>query len=229
MDKWFSSTEYRLSRHRQGVTLVEILIVTVVIALLAAVSFPVYKIVQQREKEKRLKKILNSFRSAIKGSKSALSAREFVEGYRSYVVARGGQLIDDIPPASPLANEKEEIRANFIRMANSDGFGLPSTPQKLLEGSYTLVINVPTGLIAPDDVFPMNILIDRRFLRRIPPHPFLGWVPNARFEFKAAVNTTATTTFPFNSSDWGVNASGVSDIVSRGAGLALNGSRTDDW
>lgn len=228
MYKWFSSAGYRQNRHRQGVTLVEILIVTVVIALLAAVSFPVYKIVQQREKEKRLKKILNSFRAALLGSKSALSAREFVEGYRSYVVAYGSSLIDNIV-AMPLVEEKEEIKSSFLRMSNREGFGLPSTPQKLLADNYTLVINVPTGKSAPDDFFTMNIPIERRFIRHIPPHPFLGWVPDARFEFKAAVNTTALETFPFTSPDWGVNASGVSDIVSRGAGLALNGSRTDDW
>ncbi|NLF95499.1 MAG: prepilin-type N-terminal cleavage/methylation domain-containing protein, partial [Candidatus Riflebacteria bacterium] len=54
MYKWYSAGRNTPERQRSGVTLVEILIVTVVITLMAAVSFPVYKIIQQREKEKRL-------------------------------------------------------------------------------------------------------------------------------------------------------------------------------
>lgn len=219
---------------RSGVTLVEILIVTVVIALMAAVSFPVYKIIQQREKEKRLRKILNSVRSAISGSKSPLSAREFVEGYRTYVIAYGSYLIDNIssppdPAAVAAPGIKKKIKENFLKLANNDGFGYPESPQKLVQGNIILKIDVPTGLGAPNAIYTLTIPVDRRFVRNIPSHPFIGWVPNARFEFKAIVNTTATVTFPYNSSDWGVNASGVADIVSRGAGQALNGSKTDDW
>ncbi len=229
MYKWFSTCRNHHERQRSGVTLVEILIVTVVIALMAAVSFPVYKIIQQREKEKRLRKILASVRSAISGSKSPLSVREFVEGHRTYVIAYGNNLIDQIAgPPLGAPEIKEKILENFIKLTTNAGLGYPSTPQKLLAGNYDLVIDVPTG-VGAQPIFTMTIPIDRRFVRHIPPHPFVGWVPNARFEFKAVVNTTATLTFPINSSDWGVNASGVVDIVSRGAGLALDGSRTDGW
>jgi hypothetical protein len=229
MYRWFSAGRNTPERQRSGVTLVEILIVTVVITLMAAGSFPVYKIIQQREKEKRLRKILASVRSAISGSKSPLSAREFVEGHRTYVIAYGNYLIDQISGA-PLGAPgiKKKIQENFLKMTNYQGFGYPSTPQKLLSGNYTLQIDVPTG-VGAQPIFTMNIPIDRRFVRHIPPHPFIGWVPNARFEFTAAVNTSGLPTLPFNSAAWGTTASGVTNIVSRGAGLALNGTQTDGW
>ncbi|HQB84597.1 MAG TPA: prepilin-type N-terminal cleavage/methylation domain-containing protein, partial [Candidatus Rifleibacterium sp.] len=79
------------TRHRPdaGVTLIEILIVTVIIALMAALAFPVYKIVQQREKERRLKKILNDVRAAISGGKSQLANTWLSEGFRTYVFQTG--------------------------------------------------------------------------------------------------------------------------------------------
>ncbi|PKL50959.1 MAG: hypothetical protein CVV42_01270 [Candidatus Riflebacteria bacterium HGW-Riflebacteria-2] len=233
MYSWFSTGRNCPQRQRAGVTLVEILIVTVIITLMAAVSFPVYKIIQQREKEKRLRKILASVRSALSGSKSPLSAREFVEGYRTYVIAYGSYLIENAlePPGANTipAGQKKKVKENFLKLANNEGFGYPESPQKLVQGNILLKIDVPTGSSGVNATYTVTIPVDRRFVRNIPPHPFIGWVPNARFEFKAAVNTSGSPTLPFNSAAWGTTASGVTDIVSRGAGLALNGSRTDDW
>ncbi len=228
MYKWFSTRRQRYERQRSGVTLVEILIVTVVIALMAAVSFPVYKIIQQREKEKRLRAILYSVRSAIAGSKSALSITSFFEGHRNYVIAYGKRKIEELDLADDvdLDDDIATISTNFTKIA---AFG-PSTPQQLLESNYTITVDVDTG-DAVKPTFTINIPIDRRFLRHIPPHPFVGWIPDAHFEFKPKVKNGAVTTntLLFDDAHWGVNASGVADIVSRGAGLALNGSRTDDW
>ncbi|PKL45134.1 MAG: hypothetical protein CVV41_03315 [Candidatus Riflebacteria bacterium HGW-Riflebacteria-1] len=236
MYKCFSARPRDPRDNRTGVTLVEILIVTVVIALMAAVSFPVYKIIQQREKEKRLRKILSSVRSAISGSKSPLSAREFVEGYRTYVIAYGSYLIDNIssPPEDPLVAApgiKKKIKENFLKLANNEGFGYPESPQKLLDGNVIVKIDVPTGLGAPNAIYTLTIPVERRFVRHIPPHPFLGWIPSAHFEYKPVVKdvTVLETTLPYDSTHWGNKASGVADIVSRGAGQALNGSKTDDW
>lgn len=226
MYKWFSAGRNTPERQRSGVTLVEILIVTVVITLMAAVSFPVYKIIQQREKEKRLRKILYSVRSAIAGSKSSLSMTEFYEGHRNYVMAYGMRKIEELRSDGDLFDDVATISRNFTKIA---AFG-PSTPQNLLEANYTITVDVETG-DAVRPTFTINIPIDRRFLRQIPPHPFLGWVPNARFEFKPKVKdgTVSEDTLAFSDPRWGVNASGVADIVSRGAGLALNGSQTDGW
>jgi prepilin-type N-terminal cleavage/methylation domain-containing protein len=56
-------------------------------------------------------------------------------------------------------------------------------------------------------------------MRIIAPHPFLNWYPAARWEFRPAKKNGAVTaaTLPFASPHWGVNATGVADIVSRGA------------
>jgi hypothetical protein len=199
---------------------------------MAAISFPVFKIVQQREKERRLRKTLDAVRSAIAGSKSPLSAREFIDGYRTFVVNYGSYLIEQqvgLPFGAP--GIKKKILENFLKMVNNDAYGYPSTPQKLIEGNITLTMDVPTG-VGGNPILTLIIPIDRRFLRHVPPHPFIGWVPNAHWEFRPATNSLGlgpADTLTYGSADWGVNASGVADIVSRGAGQALNGSRTDDW
>ncbi|MDD2998263.1 MAG: prepilin-type N-terminal cleavage/methylation domain-containing protein, partial [Candidatus Riflebacteria bacterium] len=84
----------RNNKHRSGVTLVEILVVSVVMALMAALAFPVYKVIQQRDKERRLKKILTDVRAAIFGSKSQQSSLSFTEGYRTHLRVRGIALIE---------------------------------------------------------------------------------------------------------------------------------------
>ncbi|OGK08443.1 MAG: hypothetical protein A2W80_14785 [Candidatus Riflebacteria bacterium GWC2_50_8] len=178
---------------RSGVTLVEILIVTVVIALMAAVSFPVYKIIQQREKEKRLRKILNDVRSAIAGSKSLLSDADFSEGYRTFVRKYGLSLIP---------NNK---RAYFLQRIAQDGYGFPGTIASLSNPPFEF--DVPVSDVAGDVV---TIKVDRKFIRNIPPHPFTGWNPAATWTYE-------------------IQGVGIKNIRSKGAGLALNGRKTDDW
>lgn len=189
------------SRPRSGVTLVEILIVTVVIALMAAISFPVYKIIQQREKEKRLKKILADVRSAIGSSKSALSNRDFVDGYRTFVRNYGLAHIAD-----------EASRTYFIKVLATEGYGYPGEIGSLTSDS-SFKFYVPTG---SDPVASVAIIVDRKFMRPrntadgLPPHPFLNWNPNATWTKV-------------------LNNGRIKDIKSEGAGLFLDGSRTDEW
>lgn len=215
---------------KSGVTLIEILIVTVVIGLLAAISFPVFKIIQQREKERRLKKILYDVRSAILGSKSPQTATDFTEGYRTYIRVKGIAQIQAHAGSPELA---EPIIAKFVINLTENGRGYPDSPAKLTTSNYEVAI--ATGTTDPLDptytTDVVNIPVDRRFLRHIPPHPFKNWFANARWEFKPATKTIAvtTSTLPFDSPHWGTDATGVIDIVSKGAGLALDGSKTNDW
>ncbi|NLF97583.1 MAG: type II secretion system protein, partial [Candidatus Riflebacteria bacterium] len=186
-------------RQRSGVTLVEILIVTVVITLMAAVSFPVYKIIQQREKEKRLKKILNEVRSAIGCRKSALSNRDFVDGYRTFVRNYGLTHIND-----------QASRTYFLRAINRDGYGYPGTIGSLTSPTM-FSFEAPIG-----DGASITIVINRKFMRPrntadgLPPHPFQSWNPNVAW-IKVLKNGH------------------IIDIKSEGAGMALDGSLTDDW
>lgn len=211
---------------RSGITLIEILIVTVIIGLMAAISFPVFKIIQQREKERRLKKILYDVRAVISGSKSPQSITEFTEGFRTYIRVKG---IAAIEAAHPLAADealKKSAASVFIKNLGTYGLGYPPSPVGLISNGYTVRVATSTTDPANDYV---DILIDRRLIRTIPPHPFKSWFPNADWQFKPATDTTKV--FASSTTDpWTTGAYyGVADIVSRGAGLALDGSQTDDW
>jgi len=188
----FSASLNKSVQQCKGVTLIEILVVTVVIALIAAVSFPVYKIVQQREKEKRLRIILNDVRSAINGSKSLLSNADFKDGYRTFVRKYGLALIP---------NNK---RAYFLQRIAQDGYGYPGNIASLTTPPFSFEIPISA---TPGDV--VTIVVDRKFIRHIPQHPFTGWTPAATWSYT-------------------IKGVGISDIKSSGAGLALDGSKIDE-
>ena len=239
-----------------GVTLIEILIVTVIIALMAALAFPVYKIVQQREKERRLKKILNDVRLAISGGKSQLSTALFSEGMRTFVRIHGTEKIKkahELPPSGnstydPTVNDAVASAAisSFTQRIVEDGKGYPPTPFHLTYQGYTFV--VATGSSHPDSLAG-NVTLDisRRFLRNLPPHPFQSWYPNATWTFRPAYYNPKipANAVPVSSHTWGVQQKnfddatgpvaervsryGVMDIYSSGAGIALDGSNTDEW
>ncbi len=217
-----------------GVTLIEILIVTVIIALMAALAFPVYKIVQQREKERRLKKILNDVRAAISGGKSQLSTVSFNEGMRTFIRVQG---IEMIKSAHNLSHPVEGAVASaaissFTLHLVQEGKGYPPTPFHLTYGqNYS--IEIATGPTShPASVAgSVTVNISRRFLRNLPPNPFQSWYPNATWTFRPAYSSPLTPT-PVSSHTWnndGVTRYGVMDIYSSGAGIALDGSNTDEW
>jgi len=233
-----------------GVTLIEILIVTVIIALMAALAFPVYKIVQQREKERRLKKMLNDVRAAISGGKSQLSTVSFSEGMRTFVRVQG---IEKIKSAHNLSHPVEGAVASaaissFTLHMVEQGLGYPPTPFHLTYGqNYNVVIATgPTS--HPSSVAGnVTVKISRRFLRNLPPHPFQSWYPNATWTFRPAYYNPKipANAVPVSSHTWGVQQKnfddatgpvaervsryGVMDIYSSGAGIALDGSNTDEW
>lgn len=206
---------------RAGVTLVEIMVVPLIISMLSAISFPAFKIIQQREKERRLRKILEQTRAAISGSKSQQSSRQFVEGFRNYVKKVGTLLIND---TSMTDAEKQTAHAFFNRNLTRRGY--PPSPDGLITPPAS--IKIATGAIDFGDPAAdyVEVEIEHRFVRNIPPHPFKGWYPNARWEFKPSDNTSITVA----SEAWVAGGHyGVTDIVSRGAGIGLNGSSTDEW
>lgn len=217
---------------RRGVTIIEVMVVTTVIAMLAAVSFPIYKIIQQREKEKRVKDILLVVRAAISGSKTARSNKLFTQGYRNFVITRGISEIEDENPGASAAPI-----ANFLASGTTCNGRLnslyPQTPSDLIRATnYTVYLATDTdGTANTDTAKQVSVEINRRFLRHIPPHPFISWYPNAHWEFKPVKIAAGGPTFASSATDpWNSGtATGVIDIVSRGAGIALDGSNTDDW
>ncbi|MBQ2594960.1 MAG: hypothetical protein II567_16965, partial [Candidatus Riflebacteria bacterium] len=66
-----------------------------------------------------------------------------------------------------------------------------------------------------------------------PVHPFHDWYPTVEFQYVPVIDRTGNplgTSYRYN--EWIANEGdlvGVKDIVSRGVGLALDGSNTDDW
>lgn len=222
----FSVTIKKPARSSSGLTLIEILVVTVIIALMASLSFPVYKIMQQREKERRLTKILNDVRAAIAGSKSQQSATAFQEGYRTYIRVKGIEAIKAAHPLPADANIASAAIATFVYNLADKGLGYPLTPSHLTF-NHKYKVTVATG---PTDEEPtagsVEIEIDRRFLRTLPPHPFSGWFPTATWTFKPAYPANSS---PISSAAWNPAVhKGVIDILSSGAGMALDGSSTND-
>lgn len=201
--------------HR-GMTLVEIMVVSLIISILAAMSFPLFGIIQQRERERRLKLILNNIHSSIYGSSQYREGRIYTEGYRIYAIGKIYEEVD--AQGDPIASAEFAI-ASGSKM----GLLFPIDPMKV-ENSNGVSFKLPTDESGSD----VEIAINRRFIRNIPPHPFKGVVPEAHWEFRAA-----TTTYPiewFASESWPYGfATGVIEIRSTGAGIALNGENTDDW
>lgn len=216
-------------KKRSGVTLIEILIVTVIIGLMASLSFPAFKILQQREKERRLHKILSDVRAAIAGSKSQQSTTSFTEGYRTYVRVRGLQAIDDAHTVinDPTGAIASGAIASFVGNLADQGLGYPLTPSALI---YNPKFPVASITVATATTGSVNIKIDRRFLRSVPPHPFKNWYPTAEWYFRRAkpIDPVSENNY-LASGSWAVTDVGITDIVSRGAGMGLDGSNTDDW
>lgn len=212
---------------KSGVTLVEVLIVTAIIAMMAAISFPVYKIIQQREKEKLLKKYLLDMRSAINGYQGAGSRGQsvrikyFNEGYRGFIIERG---INEIYDKNTGSTRKQAVRT-FLASGTSEGLFYPKTIRHLTSQEIPFDVKIATGtppLADPGDY--VTITVDRPFLRHIPPHPFQDWYPGADWAFKF-LNP------PGGPSTIGTEGTGdyIIDVYSQGAGSALDGSDTDDW
>jgi len=217
----------RIVGSSRGMTLIEVLVVTAIMGLIAAIMVPMYQIVQQRDKEARLLEILNDVNNGI-------------QDYRTYVIKQGYAKIE-----AAITDEKKRTAAKDTMIASGAKFGYlyPIHPGKLLNplGDTFEISTGPTAYdAAPGSV---TIVINRRFLRRIPPHPFKLWYPNAHWELKEVASDT---TFLPNTGPWrawesgyGIatwmgwptnnKATGVISLRSRGAGLSLAGDNTDDW
>ena len=248
---------------KKGLSLVELIIVTVVIAIAASMAFPTYTIFQQRSKEKRLKKILTDVRTAINGSKSHDSTASFEEGFRTVARLKGLNRIEykangsgwNNPATLPdSAKEVKQKCINRFIATFNEGYGYPKSPGDIwspnpvavfpgtLTGFCPGTVEDHTNIPEYDSLFNEltlgNIPLERPFYRNCdtssgPVHPFHDWYPTANFEYVPVVDNTGNasgTTYTYDG--WKANEDsliGVKDIVSRGVGLALDGSNTNDW
>ena len=148
-------------------------------------------------------------------------------GYRAYVITQGWLKIQDANP--PWGIQKQAFET-FLASGTEEGKFFPLCPTAMLAPMATpgFSIDVATDTSGGQ----VSITLNSRFLRHIPPHPFSSWMPNARWEFEPAVDTTgggptyaSSATDPWNAG----GAVGVKNIYSRGAGVAIDGTNTDEW
>ncbi len=245
------SIDLALLNRKRALSLVELVIVTFIIAIAATVAFPTYKIFQQRSKEKRLKKILTDVRAAINGTKSHNSSNNFEEGFRTVARLKGMAKIEEYAGFhgwNSLPNGSI-IRQNCIGMflsKFSDGYGYPKSPSDIW--SFTPKAIFPNKIqgFNPEDLSEVlkleesaadetEIYLERRFYRSKPIHPFHDWYPTADFAYVPVSDTNgvnkldAYTYEQWYSDEYNPGLKGVKDIVSKGAGIALDGSKTDEW
>ncbi|MBI3038937.1 hypothetical protein HYY75_07810 [bacterium] len=187
-----------------GISLVELLVVVAVTALLTTIVYPTTQVLQQRDREHRLKKVLKNVQS--KG----------IDDYTNYVVAK--------IKSSGLTADQE---AFAIASGAAMGLLYPLKPRDLEKSVGTrLYIPIDSGFPAP--LSSVTVTIERRFIRKVPPHPFISWLPNSHWEFRAATETAAGGPW-FASSSWpAIDATGVIEFKSVGAGITLNGGNSDD-
>lgn len=223
-------------RNRKGLSLMELIVVTVVIALTACMAFPVYKIFQQRSKEKRLKKILTDVRAAISGTKSHNSSNDFQEGFRTVARVKGMELIMQVASNSYWSKTEELNCINAFVAKIGQGNGYPLAPEDIWSAKPKAEMGklIYKDESDTDKEFNIgNIELERRFYRSKPIHPFHDWYETADFQYVPVYDGTGNALgTSYTILGWETNKAdlvGVKDIVSKGAGLALDGSNTDDW
>jgi Tfp pilus assembly protein PilE len=246
---------FTLLNKKRALSLVELVVITFIIAVIATMAFPAYKIFQQRSKEKRLKKILTDVRAAINGTKSHNSTNEFEEGFRTVARVEGIKRIENAAnlkgwnsPATLPDNAKDVKQKciNAFIAKFSEGYGYPKSPKEIWSSNPIAAFPAKLTGFCPgtgDDILFNevdigDIPLERPFYRNCdvssgPVHPFHDWYPTVEFQYVPVIDRTGNslgTSYRYN--EWIANEGdlvGVKDIVSRGVGLALDGSNTDDW
>ena len=233
--------------NRKGMSLVELIVVTVIIAAAASMAFPVYKIIQQRSKERRLKKVLTDLRAAISGAKSHQSTNDFREGFRTIARVKGMEEISSDASLSE-AEKLRKINAFVSRLAAGDGY--PSTPNDIWGATPTAFIGElewvdDLGVTRTEKLGSGTgrIPLDMRFYRGEPIHPFKDWYFEADFRYVPVrgdiledrmhgyKSLTKKQWEDYEKSHHPVldSLGGVKDVITASAGMALDGSNTNDW
>ena len=237
-------TAFYLHNKKKALSLVELVVITFIIAVIATMAFPTYKIFQQRSKEKRLKKILTDVRAAINGTKSHNSTNYFEEGFRTVARVEGMKIIEKVASDTHWDSNTKQKCINLFIAKIGEGHGYPKSPKDIWSNNPSAEFSVVlTGFndSNPSESLPItSIPLNRPFYRNCdvssgPVHPFHDWYPEVEFQYVPATDTHLVITqdsYTYNEWYFATNTpylKGVKDIVSRGAGLALDGSNIDDW
>ena len=235
---------FTLLNNKRALSLVELVVITFVIAIIATMAFPTYKIFQQRSKEKRLKKILTDVRAAINGTKSHNSTTDFEEGFRTVARVEGMKIIEKVASDTGWDLNTKQKCINLFIAKIGEGHGYPKSPRDIWSNNPSAEFSVTlTGFndTNPSDfLFIDSIPLNRPFYRNCdvssgPVHPFHDWYPTVEFRYVPATDTHPVITqdsYTYNEWYFATNTpylKGVKDVVSRGVGIALDGSNTDEW
>lgn len=237
-------TAFYLLNKKKALSLVELVVITFIIAVIATMAFPTYKIFQQRSKEKRLKKILTDVRAAINGTKSHNSTNYFEEGFRTVARVEGMKIIENAAAIRDWDSNTKQKCINLFIAKIGEGHGYPKSPKDIWSNNPSAEFSVTlTGFNDADPSESLSIPsipLNRPFYRNCdvssgPVHPFHDWYQTANFAYVPATDTNELNRLPcytyeqWYSDDYNPGLNGVKDIVSRGVGLALDGSNTDEW
>ena len=247
---------FSLLNNKRGLSLVELVVITFIIAIIATMAFPTYKIFQQRSKEKRLKKILTEIRAAISGSKSHNSTNEFEEGFRTVARVKGMDLIEQVAEIrgwnyqATLPDNAKNVKQKCINAfiaKFSEGYGYPKSPKEIWNSNPIAAFPAKLTGFCPNtgndalfnEIDIGDIPLERPFYRNYdissgPVHPFHDWYPTVEFRYVPAFDNNNPKLPDYNYEQWYSNEyypglRGVKDVVSRGVGIALDGSNTDEW
>jgi prepilin-type N-terminal cleavage/methylation domain-containing protein len=231
----------RLWKNRlQGVTLIEILVVSTILAILASISVPALQIIRQREKERRLLSILKHIKNVgIGEGVSNTYSEELTTGTKGhhgkshhsttyYYFGGIGFKNHIIRQIINTADPDDDWKNRALTEAENNHWWYPLNPGVLVN-PQGITLTIPA---APD----LAITIDQRMIRMIPPHPFADWYPNAHWEFRAK-DDGAGNAGPWLTADpanWAAvrgdgKPFGVWGFRSVGAGFSINGENTDNW
>ncbi len=152
----------RLARKGTGLSLIEVIVVMAVIALLSTAAYPVAQIYRQREKERRLREMLNMIR------------QDGVQAYRQHVLRK-----------LAYAGLTSSQYSWAVGTGSDLGHLFPPTIASLYNPVGPLEVTI--GAAATYTVQVTSRFV-RPFTNNFPPHPFLSWYPAASwtYTFQAA-------------------------------------------
>lgn len=191
-----------------GMTLLELMIATGILMILASAATPLLRITIKRQREAELHHALREMRDAIDRYRDAAEAGKF----------RTEQGSEFYPPDLETLVNGVDMTSNAAGGLGSPGGSLGISPSGTLSGSTSIggassaFGNNPAGVGSGSSV-TMHV----RFLRKIPVDPFTG---------AAEWNLQSVSDDP-SSTSWG--GKNVFDVHSKSQGTALNGTKYADW
>ena len=214
MRQHLSPSQVRAAHRQAGMTLLELIIATAILLVLASAAMPVARFTVKRQKEAELRRELREMRDAIDRYKDAAD-RNLIrvevgsEGYPpdletlvkgvDLVAQQGGGIAGATNPGQPIVPSTGfgGFGSTFGQTAGS-GFGQNSRQNQNSTQGQDLVRHV-------------------RFLRRIPVDPVTG---RSEWGMRSVQDDPASTS-------WG--GKNVFDVFSLATGTALDGTRYADW